>query len=324
MTSSAGDAIVAEELTKRFGDFTAVAGVSFRVARGQIFGFLGPNGAGKTTTIRMLLGVLAPTAGRASVLGYDVVRQAHTLRQHIGYMSQKFSLYNDLTVVENLDFYAGVYGVRGAQRAQRKADILRMAGLHGREREITRHLSGGWKQRLALGAALIHEPEMLFLDEPTAGVDPLSRRSFWDLLYDLAAAGTTILVTTHYMDEAENCQQLAFIQQGQLTALGTPQAIKVSEMRGQVLEVASDRPDVALATLRDTGLFDEVSLYGSLLHVVTNDADAQVAVITEALAAAGVQEVVVARITPSLEDVFIARARAASQPITETVGSPGV
>lgn len=311
MASSTGDAIVADELTKRFGDFTAVAGVSFRVARGQIFGFLGPNGAGKTTTIRMLLGVLAPTSGRASVLGYDVARQAHTLRQHIGYMSQKFSLYNDLTVVENLDFYAGVYGVRGAQRAQRKADILRMAGLHGREQEITRHLSGGWKQRLALGAALIHEPEMLFLDEPTAGVDPLSRRSFWDLLYDLAAAGTTILVTTHYMDEAENCQQLAFIQQGRLTALGTPQTIKVSEMRGQVLEVASDRPDVALATLRDTGLFDEVALYGSLLHVVTNDADAHAAVITEVLAAAGVQDVVVARITPSLEDVFIARARAA-------------
>ena len=311
MASSTGDAIVADELTKRFGDFTAVAGVSFRVARGQIFGFLGPNGAGKTTTIRMLLGVLAPTSGRASVLGYDVARQAHTLRQHIGYMSQKFSLYNDLTVVENLDFYAGVYGVRGAQRAQRKADILRMAGLHGREQEITRHLSGGWKQRLALGAALIHEPEMLFLDEPTAGVDPLSRRSFWDLLYDLAAAGTTILVTTHYMDEAENCQQLTFIQQGRLTALGTPQTIKVSEMRGQVLEVACDRPDVALATLRDTGLFDEVALYGSLLHVVTNDADAHIAVIAKVLAAAGVQEVVVARITPSLEDVFIARARAA-------------
>ncbi len=321
MTTPSNDAIDAHELTKRFGDFTAVAGVSFRVARGQIFGFLGPNGAGKTTTIRMLLGVLAPTSGRATVLGYDVARQAHHLRQHIGYMSQKFSLYNDLTVVENLDFYAGVYGVRGAQLARRKAEILEMAGLHGREREITRHLSGGWKQRLALGAALIHEPEMLFLDEPTAGVDPLSRRSFWDLLYDLAAAGTTILVTTHYMDEAENCQQLAFIQQGQLTAIGTPETIKVSEMRGQVLEVACDRPDVALATLRDTRLFDEVALYGSLLHVVTNDADAHVAVITEILAAAGVQEVVVARIAPSLEDVFIARARAAAQPITRTDGS---
>lgn len=312
MTDLPGDAIVAHELTKRFGDFTAVAGVSFEVARGQIFGFLGPNGAGKTTTIRMLLGVLAPSAGHATVLGYDVARQAHLLRQHIGYMSQKFSLYNDLTVVENLDFYAGVYGVRGAQLARRKAEILQMAGLHGRQREITRHLSGGWKQRLALGAALLHEPAMLFLDEPTAGVDPLSRRSFWDLLYDLAAAGTTILVTTHYMDEAENCQQLAFIQQGRLTALGTPQTIKVSEMRGQVLEVACDRPDMALATLRDLGLFDEVALYGSLLHVITRDVDAHLPVITEALETAGLKEVAVARIAPSLEDVFIASARAAA------------
>ncbi len=304
-------AVKVDELSKRFGDFVAVDAISFEVPRGQIFGFLGPNGAGKTTTIRMLLGLLRPTTGRATVLGLDSEHEAEAIRQRIGYMSQKFSLYDDLTVGENLDFYGGVYGVRGARLRQRKAAILEMAGLTGRERTITRNLSGGWKQRLALGAALLHEPEMLFLDEPTAGVDPLSRRAFWDLLYDLAAGGATMLVTTHYMDEAEHCQSLAFIQRGRLVASGSPQEIKETQMHGQVLEVTCDQPEAAVLALRSrsASLFDEVALYGALVHVISANAAAQQDTVTQMLAAAGVQVMAITAITPSLEDVFIASAR---------------
>ncbi len=222
-------------LTKLFDSFVAVDHVTFSVRRGEIFGFLGPNGAGKTTTIRMLLGLLKPTSGTAAVLGFDIVRQTHEVKKRIGYMSQRFSLYDDLTVDENLNFYGRTYGVRGRRLQARKEFVLQMAGLNGREAELTRNLAGGWKQRLALGAAIIHEPEMLFLDEPTAGVDPISRRSFWHLLYDLAEEGTTIMVTTHYMDEAEHCQNLAFIQGGRIVAQGSPAVIKDTKMRGQVL-----------------------------------------------------------------------------------------
>jgi ABC-2 type transport system ATP-binding protein len=303
------NAVEVQKLSKRFGDFVAVDAISFEVPRGHIFGFLGPNGAGKTTTIRMLLGLLRPTAGHATVLGLDSERQADMIRQRIGYMSQKFSLYNDLTVEENLNFYGNVYGVRGTRLRQRKAVILEMAGLVGRERTQTRHLSGGWKQRLALGAALLHEPEMLFLDEPTAGVDPLSRRAFWDLLYDLAAHGVTILVTTHYMDEAEHCQALAFIQRGRLVASGSPQEIKQTQMHGQVLEVRCDQPEAAVVALRAQPLFDEVTLYGAQVHVIGVDAAAQQAVVAQTLAAAGVHVSAITAITPSLEDVFIASAR---------------
>jgi ABC-2 type transport system ATP-binding protein len=302
-------AVEARELTKKFDSFVAVDHISFTIPRGQIFGFLGPNGAGKTTTIRMLLGLLEPTAGAASVLGFDIVKQSEEIRKRIGYMSQKFSLYNDLTVEENLNFYGGTYGVRGERLRQRKRYILKMAGLEGRGRELTKNLSGGWKQRLALGTAIIHEPEMLFLDEPTAGVDPISRRAFWDLLYELAEGGTTIMVTTHYMDEAEHCQSLAFIQRGRLVALGSPQEIKDHEMRGQVLEVTCDQPDLAIPALREMGLFEEVALYGALIHVVTEDPDAHQSLIRQALADKGVQATAIDRIAPSLEDVFIASAR---------------
>jgi len=298
-------AVEAVNLTKKFGDFTAVDHVNFTIRRGQIFGFLGPNGAGKTTTIRMLLGLLRPTAGQATVLGFDVVRQTEEIRKRIGYMSQRFSLYSDLTVEENLNFYGGTYGVRNKRLRERKAYILEMAGLKGRERELTRNLSGGWKQRLALGAAIIHEPEMLLLDEPTAGVDPISRRAFWDLLYELADGGTTIMVTTHYMDEAEHCQSLAFIQHGRIVAQGSPQVIKETKMRGQVLEIDCDRPDVAVPTLRELGLFEEVALYGALIHVVTNDAQAHEAAIRKALEGRGVELHTMDLIAPSLEDVFI-------------------
>jgi ABC-2 type transport system ATP-binding protein len=308
-----GTAIEVQGLTKIFGDFYAVNQVSFQVPRGQIFGFLGPNGAGKTTTIRMLLGLLTPSSGTANVIGYDVVKDSETMRTHLGYMSQKFSLYNDLTVEENLDFYGGVYGVRGKKLKERKKYILQMAGLTGRERELTRNLSGGWKQRLALGVAIIHEPEVLFLDEPTAGVDPISRRAFWELIYDLAEGGTTILVTTHYMDEAEHCQELVFIQRGHLVAQGSPEAIKISEMRGDVIEIDSDNAAQAVPLLRELNLFDEVALYGALVHVVTDQARDHIPLIEQTLTEHGIEVTSVDRIAPSLEDVFISSTRAAEQ-----------
>jgi ABC-2 type transport system ATP-binding protein len=303
------NAVEVQKLTKQFDSFTAVDQISFTIPRGQIFGFLGPNGAGKTTTIRMLLGLLRPTAGMATVLGFDIVKQSDEIRKRIGYMSQKFSLYNDLTVEENLNFYGGTYGVRGERLRTRKRYILKMAGLEGRERELTKNLAGGWKQRLALGTAIIHEPEMLFLDEPTAGVDPISRRAFWDLLYELAEGGTTIMVTTHYMDEAEHCQSLAFIQRGRLVAIGSPQHIKAQEMHGQVLEVVCDQPNIAIPALRQLGLFEEVALYGAFIHVVTQDPGAHRSLIEQTLRDKGVAVITVDSIAPSLEDVFIASAR---------------
>jgi ABC-2 type transport system ATP-binding protein len=301
-------------LTKKFGDFVAVNNISFEVQRGEIFGFLGPNGAGKTTTIRMLLGLLTPTSGTARVIGYDVVKESEPMRQRIGYMSQKFSLYNDLTVDENLNFYGGVYGVRGRRLKERKKYILQMAGLTGREKELTKNLSGGWKQRLALGVAIIHEPEVLFLDEPTAGVDPISRRAFWELIYDLAESGTTILVTTHYMDEAEHCQSLVFIQRGTLVAQGSPEEIKVTQMRGEVVEIdCNNEADQAIPLLRGLNIFEEVALYGALIHVVTNKPAEHIPLIEKTLTEHGLQINSIDRIAPSLEDVFISSAREAEK-----------
>ena len=307
-------AVEVVDLTKRFGDFVAVDGVTFHINRGEIFGFLGPNGAGKTTTIRMLLGLLRPTSGYATVMGYDIVKQAEDVRKNIGYMSQRFSLYHDLTVGENLDFYGRTYGVRGQRLRERKRFAIQMAGLEGRERELTRNLSGGWKQRLALGAAILHEPKMLFLDEPTAGVDPISRRAFWDLLYELAEGGTTIFVTTHYMDEAEHCQDLAFIHGGRIIAEGAPEDIKLDRMRGQVLEIDCDRPERAIPALRETGIFDEVALYGALVHAVAPDLESQMSRIEEVLREAGVNLHTMDIIAPSLEDVFISSVRRPVEP----------
>ncbi|QAA30285.1 ABC transporter ATP-binding protein [Clostridium manihotivorum] len=216
------DAIEVQGLTKKFGSYTAVDNISFNVPKGKIFGFLGPNGSGKSTTIRMLCGVITPTDGSAKILGYDVTKNVSKIKQNIGYMSQKFSLYEDLTVSENLDFYAGIYGLTTKQRKERKSGIIAMAGLVGRENVLTKNLSGGWKQRLALGCALIHKPKILILDEPTAGVDPVSRRVFWQMIFTLAKQGITILVTTHYMDEAQSCDNIAFIFNSKLIALGTP------------------------------------------------------------------------------------------------------
>ena len=302
-------AVAAHQLRKVFDGFVAVDDVSFDIGRGQIFGFLGPNGAGKTTTIRMLLGLVLPTSGEASVLGLDIVRQARQIRQRIGYMSQRFSLYDDLSVEENLNFVGGTYGVRGERLRKRKRYIVEMAGLHGRERELTRNLAGGWKQRLALGAAIIHEPEMLFLDEPTAGVDPISRREFWKLLYTLAEEGTTIMVTTHYMDEAEQCERLAFIQRGRLVAIGSPQEIKATQMHGYVLEVTCDQPDIAIGILRELDCLQEIALYGATIHVITTDPQSHQPLIARALRDSHVRVHAIDQIAPSLEDVFIASAR---------------
>ena len=310
MTNSTSDfAVETHELTKRFGDFTAVDRLTFSVETGEIFGFLGPNGAGKTTTMRMLMGLIRPTSGSATVLGLDGVEETAEIRQRIGYMSQRFSLYNDLTVAENLNFFGGAYDVRGKKLQMRKEAILEMAGLKGRERELAKNLSGGWRQRLALGCALIHEPEMLFLDEPTAGVDPISRREFWNLLYQLSSEGRTIFATTHYMDEAEHCHRLSFINGGRLVALGSPEEIKRDKMHGQVLEIDCSKPDIAVRTLRADGRFTEVALYGALVHVVAEDVARFQPAIKEKLIEADLEVRGMELISPSLEDVFIACAR---------------
>lgn len=230
-------AVVTENLVKRFGDFVAVDRVSCAVNRGEIFGFLGPNGAGKSTTIRILCGLLRPTEGKAWVGGLDVSTQAETIRRNIGYMSQRFSLYDDLTVEENIDFFTGVYGVPNGHARERKEYVLRMGGLEDKRGMLTRLLAGGWKQRLALGCAILHEPPILFLDEPTAGVDPIARRGFWDLIYEMAAAGQTIFVTTHYMEEAEYCHRLALMHQGRFIAMGTPSELKQQQGLGSMEEV---------------------------------------------------------------------------------------
>jgi ABC-2 type transport system ATP-binding protein len=306
-------AVIARGLTKRFGDFVAVDGIDFEVRRGEIFGFLGPNGAGKTTTIRMMLGLLKPTAGMVQVLGVPVAEHPARIRPRIGYMAQRFSLYNDLTVLQNLRFYGRAYGLENDVLRERIQDALHAAGLEGRERTHTRDLSGGWRQRLVLGAAILHRPELVFLDEPTAGVDPISRRAFWNLLYRLVAEKVTVFVTTHYMDEAEHCHRLAFIQRGKLIAYGSPEEIKRDAMRGQVLEIDCTRPDVAIGVLRQMDGFEEVALYGAQIHVVAEEATSHKPRITQALAEAGVQVQAIDVVAPSLEDVFISSVQSSSQ-----------
>ena len=269
MADAAGTpAVTLRDLTKRFGDFVAVRAVSLDVARGEIFGFLGPNGAGKSTTIRMLCGLLSPTSGTGTVAGFDVVSQPESIKASIGYMSQKFSLYEDLTVEQNLDFYGGIYLIPREKLAERKAWVVGMAGLEEHRATRTGLLPGGWKQRLSLGCAVLHEPPILFLDEPTSGVDPISRRAFWDLIYDLAGSGVTVFVTTHYMEEAEYCDRLGLIYRGELIASGTPADLKSKVMRQEVVEVACDRPQEALSLVEALPDADEAALFGRGLHVV--------------------------------------------------------
>jgi len=310
----ANHTIFARGLSKRFGDFTAVNRIDFEVRAGEVFGFLGPNGSGKTTTIRMMLGLIHPTEGSVEVLGIPVSGNPELIRPRVGYMSQRFSLYNDLTVSQNLTFYGKAYGLENDLLQERMQNAVEMAGLVGQEKTRTRDLAGGWRQRLALGAAILHKPELIFLDEPTAGVDPVSRRAFWDLLYKLVTEGTTIFVTTHYMDEAEHCHRLAFIQRGNIIAHGTPDQIKAQNMSGQVLEIAPDDPERAMIVLRNAMQIDslpleEVSLYGALLHVIAKDMQIIKGDISSLLEDSGIKVEHAAVIEPSLEDVFISSMR---------------
>lgn len=306
--------IVAHGLKKRFGDFTAVDGIDFKVRAGEVFGFLGPNGSGKTTTIRMMLGLIQPSEGSVEVLGIPVSANPEIIRPRVGYMSQRFSLYNDLTVRQNLTFYGKAYGLENDLLQERMRNAVEMAGLVGQEKTKTRDLAGGWRQRLALGAAILHRPELIFLDEPTTGVDPVSRRAFWDLLYELVIEGITIFVTTHYMDEAEHCHRLAFIQRGNIIANGTPNQIKSENMSGQVLEIAPDDPERAMIVLRNAMQaaslpLEEVSLYGALVHVIAQDMQGVKGEIFSLLQNSGIKVDHMAVIEPSLEDVFISSMR---------------
>ncbi len=297
--------VVVRDLTKRFGDFVAVDHVTFDARRGEIFGFLGPNGAGKSTTIRMLCGLLHPTSGEASVAGIDVAKQPEIVRQNIGYMSQKFSLYNDLTVAENIRFFAGMYRVSPEIFPERRDWALRMAGLEGREGTLTGSLAAGWKQRLALGCAVLHQPPILFLDEPTSGVDPISRRQFWELIHQLAASGVTVFVTTHYMDEAEYCNRLVLIYRGKIVASGSPAQLKREAMHGELLLIVCEPLADALDLLQDfTGVYD-VAVFGNALHAVVENADASKVAIRDYLAGKGIEVSSVERIQPTLEDVFV-------------------
>jgi ABC-2 type transport system ATP-binding protein len=305
--TSAETVVEVHNLEKHFGAFTAVAGISFAVRRGEIFGFLGPNGAGKSTTIRMLCGLLAPTAGSGRVAGFDIVRETERIKTRIGYMSQKFSLYDELTVEENIDFYSGIYRLPKAQKAGRKEWVLTMAGLRDHRRARTAVLSGGWKQRLALGCAVLHEPPILFLDEPTSGVDPISRRQFWDLIYELSGHGVTVFVTTHYMEESEYCDRLGVIYRGELIASGPPRELKTRHMQEAVLEIECERPYDAMEVIERLPEVKEAALFGNGLHAVARTADVgpATAAIRAALANGGFHPTKVEGITPTLEDVFV-------------------
>jgi ABC-2 type transport system ATP-binding protein len=298
-------AIEVTNLTKRFGSFTAVDEVSFTVRKGEVFGFLGANGAGKSTTIRMMCGLLQPTSGTALVGGYDVDKQTEKVKLNIGYMSQRFSLYDDLTVEQNIRFYGGVYGLRGKKLLERMSWVLKMAGLEGEETRLTRTLSGGWKQRLALGCAILHEPLIVFLDEPTGGVDPLSRRSFWELIQQISSEGTTVIVTTHFLDEAEYCSDIILIDAGKLIASGSPMELKTQHIRHPMLEVRSADVLEALEAIRDEAWALETSVFGTSLHVMVPDEAEGKELVTTTLHDRSIALLGIERIVPSLEDVFL-------------------
>jgi ABC-2 type transport system ATP-binding protein len=297
-------AVHIENLVKRFGDFVAVDNVSIDVARGEIFGFLGPNGAGKSTTIRIMCGLLAPTSGRATVGGYDVATQSELVRENIGYMSQKFSLYDDLTVEENIEFFGGVYGVSPEKLPQRRDYVLKMANLEDKRRVMTRELPGGLKQRLALGCAILHEPPILFLDEPTSGVDPVARRNFWELIYRLSQAGHTIFVTTHYMDEAEYCNRVALMYSGRIIALGSPAELKRNFGDRHLLMLETNDLLGAMRALQGRKGIVDVAVFGSGLHITVAEARG-IEEIRTALGSASIKIDSLEPIPPSMEDVFV-------------------
>jgi len=292
-----------ENLRKVFGDFTAVDGITLSVSRGEVFGFLGPNGAGKSTTIKMLCGLLMPTGGSGSVGGYDILTESEKIKQHIGYMSQRFSLYDDLTVEQNIKFFSGMYGVPGQRLKERREWVLDMAGLRDKRTAVTRTLAGGFKQRLALGCAILHEPPILSLDEPPSGVDPVSRRNFWNMIHDLSRSGTTVFVTTHYMDEAEYCDRLALIYSGRIIASGTPNELKKNYMKREVLEIETDSVVEAMDVLEQNHI--EAAVFGSLLHVTVEQADQAIPLIVQKLEASRIRVKRIDKAIPSLEDVFV-------------------
>ncbi|MEW6570486.1 MAG: ABC transporter ATP-binding protein [Nitrospirota bacterium] len=296
-------AVKVEGLTRKFGDFVAVDNISLSIKKGEIFGFLGPNGAGKSTTIKMLCGLLMPTSGMGFVGGYDIMKESEEIKKNIGYMSQKFSLYEDLTVEENVNFFSGIYGVFNERREERKEWVLQMAGLKDRKNAITKTLPGGFKQRLALGCAILHEPPILFLDEPTSGVDPISRRNFWNLIYEMSKGGATIFVTTHYMDEADYCDRLALIYRGSIIAEGTPTEMRQKYMTRDVLEIEVERFVEAMEILENKGI--ETTIFGSLLHATVENAEQAIPHIRKILEESDIKINRIEKITPSLEDVFV-------------------
>lgn len=298
-------AIEVNNLTKKFGKFTAVDNISLSIKTGEIFGFLGPNGAGKSTTIRMLCGILEPTAGTAKVGGFDINTQTELVKRNIGYMSQRFSLYEDLTVEENIRFFGGVYGLSDVQIKDRMLWVIEMAGLTGREKSLTKTLAGGWKQRLALGCAILHQQKIVFLDEPTSGVDPISRRNFWELINQLSEQGTTILVTTHYLDEAEYCNDIILINAGRLIAQGSPKELKTQHITYPILEVEVSDIVAAMGALRNQTWVVEISLFGTYLHVGVRDERQGKEGITSAMAVNNILVKRIDKIVPSLEDVFL-------------------
>ncbi len=298
-------AVIVEDISKSFGDFVAVDHIRFQVEKGEIFGFLGPNGAGKSTTIRMLCGLLLPSSGRGQVAGFDVMKEPEKIKQAIGYMSQKFSLYDDLKVIENLHFFGGIYGLSGTSQEKRESEVLEIIGLQDFRDRITRTLAVGSKQRLALGCAILHEPSILFLDEPTSGVDPISRRNFWGLIQQMAERGVTTFVTTHYMDEAEYCDRLALIYQGRITAMGTPSELKVKTLSQGIFEVECDPLVAALDLLKEEPWVAESAVFGDGLHVIGKEGVDLEQEINVLFRKHGILLKRMERIRPSLEDVFV-------------------
>jgi len=299
-------AVKVDNLEKKFGNFTAVNHINFEVKEGEIFGFLGPNGAGKSTTIRMLCGIYTPTSGSGTVGGFDIIKEQHKIKEHIGYMSQKFSLYDDLTVEENIDFYSSIYNIPSGEREARKNETIKLAGIEDFRKNLTGTLSGGWKQRLAIGCAIIHQPKIIFLDEPTSGVDPITRSNFWKIIKDMAASGKTVFVTTHYMDEAENCNRLVMIYHGTMIAMGSPEEMKTKIMKNEILEVIMPHAEQYLEKIARLDSVKETALFGVNIHAVVHEAQKATSALKSLFEQEGVPRYSINKIMPSLEDVFVA------------------
>ncbi|MFA5144504.1 MAG: ABC transporter ATP-binding protein [Candidatus Omnitrophota bacterium] len=298
-------AVTVRDLEKKFGDFTAVNHINFEVKQGEIFGFLGPNGAGKSTTIRMLCGIYTPTSGSGRVGGYDIIKEQFKIKEHIGYMSQKFSLYDDLTVEENINFYSRIYSIPESEREKRKDETIKLAGIEDFRRSLTSTLSGGWKQRLALGCAIIHQPRIIFLDEPTSGVDPITRTNFWNIIKEMASQGRTIFVTTHYMDEAENCNRLVMIYHGTMIAMGSPEEMKTKVMKQEILEIVMPHAEQWLEEIAKLESIKETALFGINIHAVVYDAQKAALDLKSLFDSRGLSGYSINKIKASLEDVFV-------------------